>query len=140
MLKRFLITQDGDDFYPSYEEALSEIRNGHKDSHWIWYIFPQLKELGISGRARFYGIRDLDEAKEYLAEPTLRARLLEISRALLDLPGNDPRKVMDPPDDLKLRSCMTLFAAADPGCPVFQQVLDKYYNGEPDQRTLSLLK
>jgi uncharacterized protein (DUF1810 family) len=135
MLKRFLDAQEWD-----YETALKEIRSGHKQSHWIWYIFPQLKELGRSGTAKRYGIEDLAEAKAYLAEPTLRARLIEISEALLSLPENDPRKVMGYPDDLKLCSSMTLFAAADPECPVFQQVLDKFYGGKPDPLTLELLE
>ena len=134
MLKRFLDAQERD-----YEQALKEIRSGRKRSHWIWYIFPQLEALGYSSTAKYYGIRDLDEAKAYLAEPTLRARLLEISEALLSLPENDPSIVMGYPDDLKLRSSMTLFAVADPDCPVFQQVLDKYYGGKPDPRTLELL-
>ena len=135
MLKRFLDAQQHE-----YAQALQEIRGGRKRSHWIWYIFPQLKELGYSDMAKFYGIRDLAEAKAYLAEPTLRARHIEISEALLKLPENDPNKVMGYPDDLKLRSSMTLFAAADPDCPVFQQVLDKYFDGKPDQRTLDLLR
>lgn len=124
----------------SYEDALHEIRAGRKESHWIWFIFPQLKGLGHSSTAEKYGIRDLDEAAEYLADPTLKARLIEISEALLALPGSDPRAVMGHPDDLKLRSSMTLFAAADSGIPVFQQVLDKYYHGQPDPKTLELLK
>lgn len=124
----------------SYEDALREIRAGRKESHWIWFIFPQLKGLGQSYTAEKYGIRDLDEAAEYLSDPTLKARLIEISEALLALPGSDPRAVMDYPDDLKLRSSMTLFAAAAPDIPVFQQVLDKYYHGQPDPKTLALLK
>ena len=123
-----------------YPTALAEIRGGRKRSHWIWYIFPQLEALGRSGMAKAYGIKDLAEARAYLAEPTLRARLIEISEALLAHPENDPLKVMGYPDDLKLRSSMTLFAAADPDCPVFRQVLEKYYNGEPDPLTLELLK
>lgn len=123
----------------NYEKALREIRAGHKQSHWIWYIFPQLKALGFSEAARKFGIRDLEEAKEYLAEPTLRMRLIEISEALLELPGDDPLAVMGHPDELKLRSSMTLFAAAAPEISVFQQVLDKYYGGVPDPRTIELL-
>ncbi len=133
-MKRFLDAQKG-----VYEQALREIRAGRKSSHWIWFIFPQLKELGYSQTAKYYGIRDLDEAKAYLAEPVLRARLIEISEALLALPGSDPTAVMGYPDDLKLRSSMTLFAAADPECPVFRQVLEKYYHGKPDTRTLELI-
>ncbi len=135
MIKKFLDAQKND-----YRQALQEIRRGQKQSHWIWYIFPQLKSLGRSETAKYYGINDLEEARAYLAEPTLRSRLIEISEALLGLSENDPRRVMGYPDDLKLRSSMTLFAAADPDCPVFQQVLDKYFNGEPDPLTLKLLK
>ena len=140
MVGRFLKAQDSSEELPTYEDALREIRNGRKQSHWIWYIFPQLKELGSSSMAKFYGIRDLAEAKEYLADPTLRSRLIEISQALLDLPLNDPLAVMGSPDDKKLRSSMTLFDAADPDCRVFRQVLDKFFRGEPDPHTLDLLK
>ena len=134
-MKRFLDAQEED-----YQQALSEIRSGRKQSHWIWYILPQLKELGYSNNAQYYGIRDLDEAKEYLREPILRAHLIEISEALLALPESDPRKVMGYPDDLKLRSSMTLFAAAAPEISVFQEVLDKYYDGKGDQKTLEIIK
>ena len=134
-IKRFLDAQR-----LSYDEALNEIRAGRKERHWIWYIFPQLRDLGFSQTSKYYGIKDLDEAKTYLAEPTLRARLIEISEALLSLPGSDPRAVMGYPDDMKLRSSVTLFAAAAPDIPVFQQVLDKYYEGQPDKKTLMLLK
>lgn len=133
-LERFLTAQERD-----YDLALQEIRGGRKRSHWIWYIFPQLKDLGYSSTAKYYGIRDLDEAKAYLNEPTLRARLLEISKALLLIKENDPGSVMGYPDDLKLRSSMTLFAAADPEEPVFTQVLEKFFHGRPDERTLALI-
>jgi len=133
-LERFLTAQERD-----YGQALKEIRGGRKRSHWIWYIFPQLKDLGYSSTAKYYGIRDLDEARAYLENPTLRERLIEISEALLHLEENDPERVMGYPDHLKLRSSMTLFAAADPDEPVFNRVLDKYFSGEPDEHTLNLI-
>ncbi len=122
-----------------YDTALAEIRSGRKRSHWIWYIFPQLRGLGYSSTAAYYGIEDLGEAKAYLADPVLRDRLLEISGALLELDSSDPGRVMGYPDDLKLRSCMTLFSVADPDCPVFQAVLDKFFRGQPDTQTLAML-
>ena len=121
-----------------YDRALSEIRAGYKRSHWMWYIFPQIRGLGYSSTAQFYAIRDLDEARDYLADPLLRARLLEISGALLELPGGDPAAVMGWPDDLKLRSCMTLFSLAAPENPVFPAVLKKYFRGERDERTVAI--
>ncbi len=124
----------------SYEDALSEIRAGGKRSHWIWYIFPQIAGLGMSGMADYYAIRDINEARAYLANETLRARLVEISTALLGLESSDPLQVMGYPDNLKLRSSMTLFREADPSIDVFQKVLDKYYGGEPDQLTLDILE
>lgn len=133
-LDRFLKAQAG-----SYDAALSEIRAGHKRSHWIWYIFPQIQGLGFSSTAQYYAISDLEEAKAYLREPTLRAHLLEISEALLTLSSSDPTEVMGWPDDLKLRSSMTLFAEAEPECDVFQKVLDKFYGGAKDRRTLDIL-
>ena len=134
-LERFLKAQEGD-----YEIALSEIRAGRKRSHWIWYVFPQLRGLGYSRMSEYYGIDGLGEARAYVKEPTLRARLLQVTKTLLDLPGNDPTVVMGHPDDLKLRSCMTLFALAAPEQPVFGRVLEKYYAGRRDERTLELLK
>jgi len=135
-LERFVNAQERD-----YEIALSEIKSGHKKSHWIWYIFPQLKDLGFSYRSNFYGIENLDEAKNYLAHPVLGKRLIEISEALLNLSENDPLKVMGSPDDLKLKSCMTLFACAS--CEkdsVFNKVLEKFFGGETDKKTLNLIK
>ncbi len=133
-IKRFVDAQESD-----YNTALAEIRAGRKGSHWIWYIFPQIAGLGRSGTATYYAIKDMGEAREYLAHPVLRQRLLEISEALLELDGGDPLAVMGSPDDLKLRSSMTLFALAEPECEVFQKVLDKYYGGKMDQRTVSIL-
>lgn len=111
-LARFIKAQDSD-----YARALSEIRAGRKRSHWIWYIFPQLTQLGYSYNARYYGISGLAEAQAYMKEPVLRERLLEITGALLQLPGSDPLTVMGSPDDMKLCSCMTLFAIAAPEHP-----------------------
>ena len=122
-----------------YDDALREIRGGRKRSHWIWYIFPQLDGLGYSPTAQYYGIRDLEQAKDYMAHPVLGPRLVEISEALLALPSSDPGAVMGYPDDLKLCSCMTLFELAAPDQPVFGKVLDKFYGGRRDPLTLRLL-
>ena len=133
-LSRFLEAQKN-----SYDTALREIRAGRKRSHWMWYIFPQIQGLGYSAMAQHYAIRDLGEAREYLQHPVLGPRLIEISEALLSLDESDPRRVMGSPDDLKLRSCMTLFQCAAPDQPVFGKVLDKFYGGQPDGRTLEIL-
>ena len=122
-----------------YADALREIRSGRKRSHWIWYIFPQMDGLGFSPTAQYYGIRDLEQAKDYMAHPVLGPRLVEISEALLALPGSDPGAVMGYPDDLKLCSSMTLFELAAPDEPVFGRVLDKFYGGRRDPLTLELL-
>lgn len=122
-----------------YDTALAEIRSGRKRSHWMWYIFPQLQGLGFSPTAQYYGIRDLEQAKDYMAHPVLGPRLVEISGALLSLPGSNPSAVMGYPDDLKLCSCMTLFELAAPDEPVFGRVLEKYYGGRRDRMTLNLL-
>ncbi len=135
--QKFLKAQNGS--YGSYETALAEIRRGRKESHWIWYIFPQIAGLGRSESSRYYAIRDLEEAREYLKNDTLRKRLIEISEALLAV-DKSIRQIMWSPDDFKVRSCMTLFREADPEIPVFQQVLDKFFHGEPDRRTLEILE
>ena len=132
-LSRFHKAQKG-----TYETALAEIRAGRKRSHWIWYIFPQIQGLGYSSTAQYYAIEDLNEAKAYLADPVLRERLLEISNALLALDSCDPSEVMGYPDDLKLRSSMTLFSLVDPECTVFRDVLEKFYDGREDSRTIAL--
>ena len=105
----------------------------------MWYIFPQIAGLGMSSTAQYYAIQDLQEAEEYLAHPILGPRLREISGELLKLPTDDAYAVFGWPDDLKLRSIMTLFSCAAADEPLFQQVLDKFYRGEPDERTLELL-
>lgn len=134
MLDRFLDAQRGD-----YAAALAEVRRGRKTSHWMWYIFPQIAGLGQSSTARYYSIRDLEEAREYYAHPVLGQRLQEISGALLDLRGSDPVAVFGGIDSMKLKSSMTLFAVAAPDDPLFRQVLDKYYGGEQDVLTLRIL-
>ncbi len=123
----------------SYQQALSEIKNGKKASHWIWYIFPQIKGLGRSAMSEYYGIQDIDEAKAYLADPILSKRLIEICEVLLSLDTNDAVEVMGRPDDKKLKSSMTLFDAATDSLEIFQMVLDKYYNGKKDNLTLRIL-
>ena len=133
-LNRFLQAQSY-----QYEIALKEIQNGRKQSHWMWYIFPQLRGLGQSSMAWEYGITDLDEAKAYLAHPILGVRLLEICNAALNTSSNNAVEVFGFPDNLKLKSSMTLFEAADPQQPVFGKILVKFFNGERDSATLGIL-
>ncbi|MDO4332328.1 MAG: DUF1810 domain-containing protein [Eubacteriales bacterium] len=134
-LDRFVEAQKSD-----YSAALQEIRNGRKRTHWIWYIFPQIAGLGQSSISKYYAISGLEEARAYLEVPSLRANLLEISNALLALKADDPGAVMGCPDDMKLKSSMTLFAEADPECEVFKKVLDKFFHGEKDGRTIEILR
>lgn len=124
----------------THASALRELKNGYKSSHWSWWEIPQIIGLGMTSTSRQYAIRNLVEAKEYLANKILRAHLLELCDALLSLETNDAEYVMGYPDDLKLRSCMTLFQAADPDCGTFQAVLDKFFGGKPDEKTLRILK
>ncbi len=130
-LKRFL-----DAHLREFPEALAEIRNGRKQSHWMWYIFPQISGLGMSEISAYYAIQNLDEAKDYMEEPTLREDMLKICDALLGLASNDASKIFGFPDDLKLKSSMTLFAEACPDIDIFQKVLDKFFNGAKDPKTL----
>lgn len=134
MLNRYIEAQKD-----KYGQALQEVRNGCKQSHWMWFIFPQIKGLGHSSTSRYYAIQDIEEAKEYLAHPILGHRLQEICKELLVLAIGDAHRIFGSPDDLKLRSCMTLFDSVQPGT-VFQKVIDKFFNGEKDNRTLSILK
>ncbi len=133
-LNRFLQAQSY-----QYETALKEIQNGRKQSHWMWYIFPQLRGLGQSSMAWEYGITDLEEAKEYLAHPILGVRLLEICNAAFNTSSNNAVEVFGFPDNLKLKSSMTLFEAADPQQAIFGQILMKFFNGERDSATLGIL-
>lgn len=137
-LQRFVDAQEDD-----YAQALAEIRAGRKMSHWIWYVFPQLKGLGRSYLADYYGISGMQEAQAYLAHPVLGARLREIARATLALDASDPVSVMGDIDALKLRSCLTLFreAAVDAADrALFQALLDKWHHGESDRVTLRMLE
>ncbi|QNE39708.1 DUF1810 domain-containing protein [Hymenobacter sp. NBH84] len=133
-LTRFLDAQKSD-----YQTALSEIKNGRKRSHWMWYIFPQIQGLGFSETSKFYAIQDAAEAEAYLSHPVLGSRLLEISNALLKLSASNATSVFGSPDDLKLKSSMTLFASLPKTNPVFQDVLDKFFNGAQDNKTQRLL-
>ena len=133
-LERFLTAQEHD-----YEIALREVQEGFKRSHWMWYIFPQIRGLGHSETAQFYAIQNAEETKAYLAHPVLGKRLQEISIALLGLSTSDPQAVFGYTDSLKLRSCMTLFYQVSRYF-VFDRVLKKFFGGELDQNTLSILE
>ena len=124
----------------SYQEALSEIKRGRKTSCWMWYIFPQIGGLGYSSTSRYYAIKDLDEARAFLQDPYLGGNLIEISRVLLTLDTNNATAVFGRPDDLKLHSCMTLFAYISEEGSVFHQVLDKYFDGKPDRESLDIIE
>ena len=123
----------------TYDQALAELRAGRKRTHWMWFVLPQLAGLGRSAMAQRFGIRDLDEARAYLAHPVLGRRLVECARALTALDTADPAEVLGEVDAQKLRSSMTLFARAAPDQPVFREVLEHYFGGEPDEVTTSRL-
>jgi len=133
-LQRFIRAQERD-----YETALGEIKSGRKRGHWMWYIFPQIAGLGMTETSRHYAIKDIKEATAYLLHPVLGIRLTTICKALLELETNEAHAIFGSPDDLKLRSCMTLFDAVPATFPVFAQVLEKFYRGERDEKTLQLL-
>ena len=133
-LARFVQAQERD-----YERALSEIRAGQKRSHWMWYIFPQFEGLGHSPTSRHYAIRSTEEAAAYLAHPVLGPRLLECAEAALQIKGRTALEIFGSPDDMKLRSCATLFAYVSPDRSVFQRIMDEYFRGEHDERTIDLL-
>ncbi len=122
-----------------YADALSEITNGRKRTHWMWFVFPQLAGLGVSATSKRYAIATVDEARAYLDHPILGPRLLECSESLLRVEGRSATAILGTPDDLKLRSCATLFASVSPPGSVFERVLEKYYGGARDPKTLRLL-
>ena len=134
-LQRFVIAQA-----ENHDDALAELAAGRKQSHWMWYVFPQLRGLGESAMAQAFGVGSLTEATAYLQHPLLGARLLQCCEMTLRITGRSAREIFGTPDDLKLRSCATLFAAASPTGSVFARLLDRYYAGVPDERTLVLLR
>jgi len=135
-LNRFITAQER-----IYDSVLAELRSGQKSSHWMWFVFPQIVGLGRSPTAQHYAIKSIDEARAYLNDSVLGARLLECAEILEGIEGRSASAIFGYPDDLKLRSSMTLFAsiAEDPHS-VFVRVLEKYFEGEPDVRTLELLE
>jgi uncharacterized protein (DUF1810 family) len=133
-LARFTTAQEG-----VYQRALAEIRAGAKRSHWMWFIFPQIDGLGFSSTAKHYAIKSAEEARQYLAHPVLGPRLLECAEAVLAVENRSAYEIFGSPDDLKLKSCMTLFESVAGSDSVFSRVLDKYYQGKRDARTLEIL-
>lgn len=134
-LLRFLTAQD-----TIYGTVLAELRAGRKQSHWMWFIFPQLAGLGNSSMAQRYAIRDLEEARAYLAHPMLGVRLRECAELVLAVNNRTIHEILGTPDDMKFRSCATLFAAVSEADSVFERLLAKYYDGARDERTLELLR
>jgi len=134
-LDRFLEAQE-----QTYENALREIRLGSKQTHWMWFIFPQLRGLGFTDYNIFYGIENLTEATLYLNHPILGKRLVEITQAMLENEKKTALEILGRPDERKLKSCMTLFGLLPETPECFRQVLEKYYNGKQDEKTLQLIK
>lgn len=134
-LDRFVMAQEH-----SYDIALEEVKNGKKESHWMWFVFPQIIGLGESDTSIFYSLTDIGEAKLYLEHQVLGPRLVEITKELLYLETDDPIDVFGEVDALKLNSCMTLFDYVSNDNDIFSQVIDKFYDGEKDQKTLQLIK
>lgn len=133
-LGRFVIAQAD-----TYDRALDEIRDGRKRTHWIWYVFPQLRGLGTTATSTRYAMQDLDEARRYLAHPVLGPRLRESVDAMLRQPGDDADAVLGALDAMKFRSCLTLFARAAPAGWPFDLALEHFFGGRPDPRTQALL-
>lgn len=134
-LNRFIEAQNRD-----YDTALAEIRAGKKASHWMWYIFPQLKGLGRSSTSEYYGLSGIKEAQAYLSDPILKARLIEITDAVIAHKDKSAEEIFGGIDAKKLRSCMTLFSIAAPDILVFEAVLEQFFHGVPDRNTLRLTK
>jgi uncharacterized protein (DUF1810 family) len=132
-LQRFLDAQD-----PVIDAVRAELRAGRKRSHWMWFVFPQLAGLGFSSTAQFYGIASLDEARAYIAHPVLGPRLRECCALMLGVPAKSAHDILGSPDDLKFRSCLSLFSLAAPQEGVFRDALERFYGGEADERTVAL--
>lgn len=134
-LERFRTAQER-----SFDTALAEIRRGRKTSHWMWYIFPQLRGLGYSSTAQYYGLEGLGEARAFAADPMLIGNLRTITQALLDQPIRNANAVFGHTDAMKLRSSMTLFELADPDCGLYARVLEEFFGGSRDSRTIEMLR
>lgn len=122
-----------------YPRVTNELQNGKKQSHWMWFIFPQVIGLGISSISKLYSIKSIEEAKAYLNHPVLGKRLIECSAILLDIKDKSANEIFGFPDNVKLQSCMTLFSTVSPEEPVFDKVLTKYFKNAKDQRTIEIL-
>ena len=133
-LSRFVTAQERD-----YDRALAEIRRGRKESHWMWYVFPQFRGLGLSAMSARYAIGSLDEARAYLAHPVLGPRLIECAEAVLSVHERTAHDIFGSPDDAKLRSAATLFAAVSPAGSLFHRILDHFFDGQHDPLTLQKL-
>jgi len=133
-LNRFIEAQQN-----KYTDAFNEIRNGKKDTHWMWFVFPQISGLGFSEMSKKYAIKDLTEAQLYLQHPILGERLIRISKLLLSIHGKTALEIFGSPDHLKLKSSMTLFSSLQKTDMVFLQIIHQYFNGEKDIKTLSLI-
>lgn len=134
-LNRFLTAQQGG----VYENAIAELKNGRKRTHWMWFIFPQINGLGYSATAKYYAIKNREEAEQYLNHPVLGNRLLQCTQSVLAIENKTALEIFGEPDNVKLNSCMTLFAQLPNASPVFSRVIDQYFNGKPDTKTLALL-
>lgn len=134
-LQRFIDAQE-----KSYSTALAEVMKGKKHTHWMWYIFPQIQGLGISEMSKLYAIENIHEAAHFLDHPVLGSRLIGICNELLNLESNDAHAIFGSPDDLKLRSSMTLFSSVPSADPVFEKVLDKFFAGTKDEKTMAIIK
>lgn len=134
-LRRFVDAQE-----PVYSQVLDELKRGRKTSHWMWFVFPQIAGLGQSEMARRYEVASIEEAHAYYADPILGKRLAECVQLLLDIDGKSADEILGSVDAMKLRSCLTLFFAASGGESLFEEALEKYFDGVPDMRTLSAFR